>query len=255
MLAYGIDPKVIMAELTGRQAGISKGKGGSMHMFSVEHKFYGGHGIVGAQVSLGTGLAFKHKYSGDGGVCMAYFGDGAPTRARSTRASTWRSCGDCGSSTRSRTTIMRWAPASIRASAEDQLYRRGESFRIPGIPRVVAWMCSRARPAAQTALRLGRAGQGPVLLELENLSLPRSLDCRTPPNTGARRRSRRCATSRTRSKLPSASWRRSGRLVERSSRRSPKAIRQIVTEAAGFAEQMPEPDPSELYTDVLVETY
>ena len=71
MLAYGIDPNVIMAELTGRQAGISKGKGGSMHMFSVEHKFYGGHGIVGAQVSLGTGLAFAHKYRGDGGVAMA----------------------------------------------------------------------------------------------------------------------------------------------------------------------------------------
>ena len=82
MLAYGIDPKVIMAELTGRQAGISKGKGGSMHMFSVEHKFYGGHGIVGAQVSLGTGLAFKHKYSDDGGVCMAYFGDGAANQGQ-----------------------------------------------------------------------------------------------------------------------------------------------------------------------------
>ena len=77
MLAYGIDPKVIMAELTGRAAGISLGKGGSMHMFSTEHRFYGGHGIVGAQVPLGTGLAFGHKYSGDGGVCMAYFGDGA----------------------------------------------------------------------------------------------------------------------------------------------------------------------------------
>ena len=70
MLAYGIDPKVIMAELTGREAGISKGKGGSMHMFSVDHGFYGGHGIVGAQVPLGTGLAFKHKYAEDGGVCL-----------------------------------------------------------------------------------------------------------------------------------------------------------------------------------------
>ena len=77
MLAYGIDPKVIMAELTGRAAGISKGKGGSMHMFSVDHGFYGGHGIVGAQVPLGTGLAFKHKYAEDGGVCLAYLGDGA----------------------------------------------------------------------------------------------------------------------------------------------------------------------------------
>jgi pyruvate dehydrogenase E1 component alpha subunit len=86
MLAYGIDPKLIMAELTGREAGISRGKGGSMHMFSVEHGFYGGHGIVGAQVSLGAGLAFKHKYSNDGGVCVAYFG-----------ASTWRSSGNCRS--------------------------------------------------------------------------------------------------------------------------------------------------------------
>jgi pyruvate dehydrogenase E1 component alpha subunit len=77
MLAYGIDPKVIMAELTGRAAGISNGKGGSMHMFSVDHGFYGGHGIVGAQVPLGTGLAFKHKYAGDGGVCLTYMGDGA----------------------------------------------------------------------------------------------------------------------------------------------------------------------------------
>jgi pyruvate dehydrogenase E1 component alpha subunit len=82
MLAYGIDPKVIMAELTGRAAGISKGKGGSMHMFSVEHGFYGGHGIVGAQVSLGTGLGLKHQYSGDGGVCLAYFGDGAANQGQ-----------------------------------------------------------------------------------------------------------------------------------------------------------------------------
>ena len=82
MLAYGIDPKLIMAELTGRAAGISHGKGGSMHMFSVDHKFYGGHGIVGAQVSLGTGLAFAHKYREDGGVCVAYFGDGASNQGQ-----------------------------------------------------------------------------------------------------------------------------------------------------------------------------
>ena len=82
MLAYGIDPKVIMAELTGREAGISKGKGGSMHMFSTEHKFYGGHGIVGAQVSLGGGLALAHQYNDDGGFCLAYFGDGAANQGQ-----------------------------------------------------------------------------------------------------------------------------------------------------------------------------
>ena len=99
MLAYGIDPKVIMAELTGRAAGISRGKGGSMHMFSVEHKFYGGHGIVGAQVSLGTGLAFAHKYRDDGGVSRWPISATARrTRARSTKASTWPSCGSCRSS-------------------------------------------------------------------------------------------------------------------------------------------------------------
>jgi len=82
MRAYGIDPKIIMAELTGRASGISKGKGGSMHMFSVEHRFYGGHGIVGAQVPLGSGLAFAHKYREDGGVCLAYFGDGAANQGQ-----------------------------------------------------------------------------------------------------------------------------------------------------------------------------
>src|SRR5205814_6303678 len=77
MLAAGMDPKGVMSELTGRSTGYSKGKGGSMHMFSREKNFYGGHGIVGAQVPIGTGLAFAHKYKEDGGLCFAYMGDGA----------------------------------------------------------------------------------------------------------------------------------------------------------------------------------
>ena len=99
MLAQGVDPKSVMAELTGRSTGLSRGKGGSMHMFSSEKKFYGGHGIVGAQVPIGTGLAFANKYRGNKAVCLTYFGDGAAIRARSMKASIWPSCGNYRSST------------------------------------------------------------------------------------------------------------------------------------------------------------
>jgi pyruvate dehydrogenase E1 component alpha subunit len=148
-----------MAELTGRAAGISKGKGGSMHMFSVEHGFYGGHGIVGAQVSLGTGLAFAHKYRDDGGVCLTYFGDGAVNQGQVYEASTWPSCGTCRSSTRSRTTNMRWAPRSSARHSEPDLYKRGESFRIPGL-RVDGMDVLAVRGAAEMALEWVRGGKG-----------------------------------------------------------------------------------------------
>ena len=99
MLACGMNPRGVMAELTGRAGGYSRGKGGSMHMFSAETGFFGGHGIVGASAPIGTGLAFAAKYRGTDRVCLTYFGDGAANQGRCTRVSTSRPCGSCRSYT------------------------------------------------------------------------------------------------------------------------------------------------------------
>jgi pyruvate dehydrogenase E1 component alpha subunit len=252
MLAYGIDPKVIMAELTGRAAGISRGKGGSMHMFSVEHRFYGGHGIVGAQVSLGAGLAFAHKYRSDGGLCLAYFGDGAANQGQVyesfNMAALWK------------LPIIfviennRYAMGTSveRSSAETHFHRRGEAFRIPGLA-VDGMDVLEVRGAAQTAIDYVRGGHGPIILEMQtyryrghSMSDPakyRSRDevqevrDKSDPIEGARKDLE--ALGVTEAELKDID----------------KTIRTIVSEAADFAESSPEPDVSELYTDVLVEQY
>jgi pyruvate dehydrogenase E1 component alpha subunit len=252
MLAYGIDPKVIMAELTGRAAGISKGKGGSMHMFSVEHKFYGGHGIVGAQVSLGTGLAFKHKYSGDGGVCMAYFGDGAANQGQVYESFNMAQLWSLPMIYVIENNQYAMGTSVNRASAEDQLFRRGESFRIPGL-QVDGMDVLAVRGAATTALEWVRSGKGPILLELKTYRY-RGHSMSDP----AKYRSREEVQSVRDKSDPIEACKRELEALgvgEDQLKAIDKDIRQIVTESADFAEQMPEPDLSELYTDVLVETY
>jgi pyruvate dehydrogenase E1 component alpha subunit len=252
MLAYGIDPKVIMAELTGRQAGISKGKGGSMHMFSVEHKFYGGHGIVGAQVSLGTGLAFKHKYSGDGGVCMAYFGDGAANQGQVYESFNMAQLWGLPIIFVIENNQYAMGTSVNRASAEDQLYKRGESFRIPGI-QVDGMDVLAVRGAAETVTEWVRSGKGPVLMELKTYRY-RGHSMSDP----AKYRSREEVQSvREKSDPIEAARRELEKLgvAEDQLKQLDKEIRAIVAESADFAEQSPEPEPGELYTDVLVENY
>jgi pyruvate dehydrogenase E1 component alpha subunit len=252
MLAYGIDPKLIMAELTGRQAGISKGKGGSMHMFSVEHKFYGGHGIVGAQVSLGTGLAFKHKYANDGGVCLAYFGDGAANQGQVYESMNMAELWKLPIIFVIENNGYAMGTAVNRSSSEDQLYRRGESFRVPGM-QVDGMDVLAVRGAIEEALKWVRAGKGPIVMELKTYryrghSMSDPAKYRTREEVQAMKDSSD-SIDHVKRDLEAVG------VTEDELKAIEKEIRQIVVEAADFAEQSPEPDPKELYTDVLVGTY
>ena len=252
MLAYGIDPNVIMAELTGREAGISRGKGGSMHMFSVEHRFYGGHGIVGAQVSLGAGLAFKHQYSGDGGLCMAYFGDGAANQGQVYESFNMAALWKLPIIFVIENNGYAMGTAINRSSAEDQMFRRGESFRIPGL-QVDGMDVLACRGAAETASEWVRGGHGPIILEMKTYRY-RGHSMSDP----AKYRSREEVQSvREKSDPIDHAARELAEMGvgEAQLKELDKDIRRIVAEAADYAETSPEPGAADLYTDVLVETY
>ena len=252
MLLCGIPPKDVMAELTGRAAGISKGKGGSMHMFSVEHKFYGGHGIVGAQVSLGAGLGFAHKYSGDGGVCLAYFGDGAANQGQVYEAFNMAELWKLPIIYVIENNQYAMGTSVNRSSAEDQLYKRGESFRIPGI-QVDGMDVLACRGAAEEALAWVRAGKGPIILEMKTYRY-RGHSMSDPAKYRSREevqsvRDKSDPIEQVKHELEDM------KVTEAELKAIEAEIRKIVNEAADFSEQTPEPDPSELYTDVLVESY
>ena len=252
MLAYGIDPKVIMAELTGRHSGISHGKGGSMHMFSVEHRFYGGHGIVGAQVSLGTGLAFAHKYRQDGGVCLAYFGDGAANQGQVYESFNMASLWKLPIIFVIENNGYAMGTAVKRGSAETEFYRRGTAFRIPGMD-VNGMDVLEVRQAAEIALDYVRQGNGPVLMEL-NTYRYRGHSMSDPAKYRTREevqevRDKSDPIEGARKELIARG------IAEDKLKDIDKRIRATVSESADFAENSPEPELSELYTDVLVERY
>ena len=252
MLAYGIDPNVIMAELTGRQAGISKGKGGSMHMFSTEHKFYGGHGIVGAQVALGGGLALAHQYNGDGGLCLAYFGDGAANQGQVYETMNMASLWNLPIVFVIENNGYAMGTAVKRSSAETEFYRRGTAFRIPGM-KVNGMDVLEVRGAAEIAFAHVRSGKGPVLMEL-NTYRYRGHSMSDP----AKYRTREEVQDYRDTKDPIEGLKKI--LMEQGKSEDDlkaidKDIRKIVAESADFAENSPEPEPGELYTDVLVGEY
>jgi pyruvate dehydrogenase E1 component alpha subunit len=252
MLAYGIDPKVIMAELTGREAGISRGKGGSMHMFSTEHAFYGGHGIVGAQVPLGAGLAFAHQYRGDGGLCLAYFGDGASNQGQVYETFNMAALWNLPIVFVIENNQYAMGTSVKRSSAETQFHRRGSAFRIPGM-EVNGMDVLEVHQAAQVAIEHVRGGNGPVLMELQtyryrghSMSDPAKYRTREEVQ-GVREKSD--PIEKAKADLTAMG------VSEDKLKDIDKRIRAAVAEAADFAESSPEPRPQELYTDVLVGSY
>jgi pyruvate dehydrogenase E1 component alpha subunit len=252
MLAYGIDPKVIMAELTGRAAGISKGKGGSMHMFSVDHGFYGGHGIVGAQVPLGTGLAFKHKYAEDGGVCLTYMGDGAVNQGQVAEAFNMARLWDLPVIYAIENNKYAMGTSVNRSHAEPLLYRHGESFRIPGL-QVDGMDVLAVRGAAEVALKWVRGGKGPIIIEFMTYRY-RGHSMSDP----ARYRTREEVQEVREHNDPISHAERGLEAMgvkEEALKAIDKEIKDIIVAAAKFAEDTPEPAPAELYTDVLVGSY
>jgi pyruvate dehydrogenase E1 component alpha subunit len=241
-----------MAELTGRAAGISKGKGGSMHMFSVDHKFYGGHGIVGAQVSLGTGLAFAHKYRDDGGVCVAYFGDGAANQGQVYESFNMASLWQLPIVYVIENNGYAMGTAVKRSSAETHFYRRGTAFRIPGMD-VDGMDVLKVRQAANQAVEYVRQGNGPVLLEL-NTYRYRGHSMSDPAKYRSREEVQEMREKHDPIEAAKADLIKRG-VAEDKIKDIDKRIRAEVTQAADFAENSPEPAAAELSTDVLVETY
>jgi len=251
MLACGMDAKGVMAELTGRQGGYSKGKGGSMHMFSREKNFYGGHGIVGAQMPIGTGLAFASKYKEDGGVCHAYCGDGAINQGQIYEAFNMASLWDLPVIYVIENNKYGMGTSIERASAVTELYKRGESFGISGA-QVNGMDVLEVRAAAEEAAAWCRAGKGPYILEMKTYryrghSMSDPAKYRTREEV-SKVRSESDPIELLRDKIAAARAAREDELKDMD-----KEVKAIVTAAAEFSQQSPEPDPSELYTDVLVD--
>jgi pyruvate dehydrogenase E1 component alpha subunit len=251
MLACGMDPKGVMAELTGRRGGYSKGKGGSMHMFSREANFYGGHGIVGAQVPIGTGLAFAHKYRRDGGVSFAYFGDGASNQGQISESFNMASLWSLPVVYVIENNKYGMGTSVERASATTALYRRGDAFAVPGM-HVNGMDVLAVRTAAEKATAHCRSGKGPYVLEVETYRY-RGHSMSDP----AKYRSKEEVSKVRKESDPIDTLR--DQLLERkiADEAELKAIdgevKAVVTEAAEFAQQSPEPEADELYTDVLLE--
>jgi pyruvate dehydrogenase E1 component alpha subunit len=250
MLAMDMSPKGVMAELTGRQGGYSRGKGGSMHMFSKEKQFYGGHGIVGAQVSLGTGLAFANRYRENGAVSLTYFGDGAANQGQVYESFNMASLWKLPVVYIIENNRYAMGTSVTRSSAETDFSHRGLSFKIPGIQ--VDGMDVRAvKSAGEMATEWCRSGNGPIILEMQTYryrghSMSDPAKYRSKDEV-QKMRSEHDPIEQVKQRVIDKKW-----ASEDELKAIDKEVRDIVAEAAEFAQNDAEPDPSELYTDILL---
>ena len=250
MLACGMDPKGVMAELTGRSDGYSRGKGGSMHMFSREKNFFGGHGIVGTTAPLGAGLAFAARYRGNDHVALAYFGDGAANQGQVAEAFNMAELWRLPVVFVIENNQYAMGTSVARASAETEFHKRGASFNIPG-RRADGMDVAAVFEAGTEAVAHCRAGNGPMILEMMTYryrghSMSDPAKYRTREEVDKVRAERDPIDHLRERLLKSGTNEDALKAVDRE-------VKDIVNAAAEFAQQAAEPDPAELYTDILVE--
>jgi len=250
MLATGMDPKGVMAELTGREAGYSKGKGGSMHMFSVDKKFYGGHGIVGACVPLGTGLAFANKYRDNDNICYTYFGDGAANQGQVYESFNMAKLWSLPVIYIIENNKYAMGTSVERSHSITDLSQLGRSFDIPG-ERVDGMDVRAVHAAGQRAAEHARGGNGPMILEMITYRY-RGHSMSDPAKYRSREEVQNMRTEHDPIEQVRHRLMDSGQASEDDLKEIDKEIRGIINEAAEFAQQSPEPDPSELWTDVTL---
>lgn len=250
MLAADMDPNGVMAELTGRVGGFSKGKGGSMHMFSLDKNFYGGHGIVGAQVPLGTGLAFANKYRGNGKLSAVYFGDGAANQGQIFESFNMAALWKLPVIYIVENNQYAMGTSVKRATASQNFAQRGSAFNIPGV--VVNGMDVRAvKAASDLAVEWVRAGNGPIIMDIETYryrghSMSDPATYRSKEEVQSMREHNDPINS-LKSFIEQQGW-----LDEAGFKEIEREVREIVLEAAEFAKSSPEPEVDELYTDIIV---
>jgi pyruvate dehydrogenase E1 component alpha subunit len=252
MLACDMDPGGVLAELMGREGGFSKGKGGSMHMFSVEKRFYGGHGIVGAQVPIGTGIAFAHKYEGDGGLCATYMGDGAANQGQVFESFNMAALWKLPVLYIIENNQYAMGTSTERHSASEKFYLRGEPFGIKG-EAVNGMDVFEVQKAAKRAIQHIREGGGPYLLEVDTYrykghSMSDPAKYRDKEEVDAYRKDNDPIINLKRDLLHSEQF------GEQDFKSIEDQVKEEVKKAVDFSEASPEPSPDELYTDVLVES-